>query len=281
MAFGRHIVIALFSTAMLVVTQAHPVPSPLPGSRLIQTSQVDGPLEVRSATAEDEAVLAGLSYQKQSYRAPDTITVVTFVQTYRDALFAGGWKLIEAPKVPLRASRYGGQADNVPAPEGVVDIAAHYMENGRNIYTRISREPDGTYDINVADVGEEDWSAVLAKECRLRIPSLHFDLDRPTLREFESAPTLEKLASVLKGTNAPAVEIEGHTDNIGEAGVASRQTLSEGRAKVVAAWLVAHGVPGAKVTSKGYGKTRPIAENDTDLGRELNRRIEVACLAKK
>ena len=66
-------------------------------------------------------------------------------------------------------------------------------------------------------------------------------------------------------------------DNIGQAAAAARQTLSEGRAKIVAAWLTAHGVAAGKVTSKGYGKTRPIAENDSDLGRALNRRIEVAC----
>ena len=111
---------------------------------------------------------------------------------------------------------------------------------------------------------------MLTRDCRLRIPSLHFDLDRPTLREYESAPTLEKLADLLKTKNAPAVEIEGHADNVGEAGAAARQTLSEGRAKIVAAWLTAHGVPANKITAKGYGKTRPIAENDSDLGRALN-----------
>jgi outer membrane protein OmpA-like peptidoglycan-associated protein len=267
MALVRHVVAALLLSAA-TSSQAHPVPSPIPGSRLIQTSHVDGPLEVRSATADDEAVLAGTSYEKRKYRALDTITVVTFVQTYRDALFAGGWKLIATPKV-----------DNVPPPEGVADIAAHYMANGRNIYARLSWDPDGTYEINVADVGEENWPATLAKECRLRIPSLHFDLDRPTLREVESAPTLEQLANVLKSKNAPAVEIEGHSDNVGEGGVASRQALSEARAKTVAAWLIAHGVPAAKITSKGYGKTKPIAENDTDLGRAMNRRIEIACLS--
>jgi outer membrane protein OmpA-like peptidoglycan-associated protein len=259
---------ALFFGAATLASQAHPVPSPIPGSQLVQTSIVDGPLEVRSATADAEAVLAGLSYEQRSYRAPDTITVVTFVQTYRDALFAAGWKLIEVPPV-----------DNVPPPEGLVNISAHYMENGRNIYARLSRHPDGSYQINVANVGDEDWAAILAKECRLAIPSLHFDLDRPTLREHESAPTLAKLANLLKSRNAPAVEIEGHADNVGEAGVAFRQTLSEARAKTVATWLVAHGVAGSKVTSQGYGKTRPIAENDTDLGRALNRRIEVACLS--
>ena len=82
------------------------------------------------------------------------------------------------------------------------------MSNGRNIYARVTLEPDGPYEINVADVGAENWAAMLAKDCRVRIPSLHFDLDRPTLREYESEPTLEKLADLLKGKNAPAVEFQ-------------------------------------------------------------------------
>jgi OmpA-OmpF porin, OOP family len=266
MARLRHIAAALLFTVSLTAEQAFPVPSPLPGSRLTQSSRVDGALEVRAATADEEAVMAGASYTTQSYREGHAMPFDTWVATYRDALFAAGWKLIAAPKV-----------DNVPPPDGELDIAAHYMNNGRNIYTRITRTSEGAYEIKIANVGDEDWSARLAQECRLRVPSIHFDLDRPTIRAFESEPTLEKLANVLKAAKAPAVEIEGHMDNVGEAGVASRQTLSEGRAKAVAAWLIAHGVPADKVTSKGYGKTRPIAENDTDLGRAINRRIEVAC----
>jgi outer membrane protein OmpA-like peptidoglycan-associated protein len=251
----------------VAILQASPVPSPLPGSRLIQTSHVDGPLEVRSATATDEAILAGTSYTKQSFAEGHAMPFDTFVATYRDAVFAAGWKLIDSPKLDPK----------MPPPEGDLDISAHYMNNARNIYVRITRTAEGAYDINVADVGEENWPAMLAKACTLRIPSIHFDLDRPTIRLFESEPTLQKLADTLKAKNAPAVEIQGHMDNIGDAGIAARQTLSEGRAKAVAAWLIAHGVPASKITSKGYGKTRPIADNDSDLGRALNRRIEVAC----
>ena len=259
---------AAIAALALIVDQASPVPSPLPGSRLIQTSHVDGPLEVRSATADDEAILAGTSYTKQSFAEGHALPFDTFVATYRDGLFAAGWKLIETPKIDPK----------LPPPEGDLDLSAHYMSNGRNIYVRITRTAEGAYDINVADVGEENWSAMLAKDCKVAVPSIHFDLDRPTIRLFESEPTLLKLADVLKDRTAPAVEIQGHVDNIGEAGVAARQVLSEGRAKAVAAWLTAHGVPAAKVTAKGYGKTRPIADNDSDLGRAMNRRIEVACL---
>ena len=221
---------------------------------------------MKPGTAEEEAILAGLSYTKYGYDAPPSVTAATFVTTYRDALFAGGWKLLDVPKVDL-----------LPMNEGIVNVSAHYMNNARNIYTRISRAPEGSYEIDVADVGEEDWPAALAKDCQLPVASLHFDLDRPTLRLFEATPTLEKLAELLKSKNAPVVEIQGHMDNIGDAGVAARQNLSEARAKTVAAWLTSHGVAAAKVGAKGYGKTKPIADNDTDLGRELNRRIEVSC----
>ena len=249
----------------LADTRDFPYLPALPGSRLIQSSHVSGPLEVKSANADDEAVLAGMAYVKKTYD-PGNTTPALFVTLYRDSLFAAGWKLISATKV-----------DAVAIPEGIVSVAAHYMTNGRNIYALVSRPPEGPYEISVADVGSEDWASMLTRECRIRIPSLHFDLDRPTLRVYESTPTLEKLADLLKAKNAPAVEIEGHADNVGEAGAAARQTLSEHRAKSVAAWLTSHGVPAAKVTEKGYGKSRPVADNDNDLGRALNRRIEVAC----
>ena len=239
---------------------------PLQGARLVQSSRVSGPLELKSATAEGEAVLAGVSYLKKSYERTADISSMRFIGSYRDALFAAGWKLVDVTKL-----------GETSAPE-TVTVSAHFMTNGRNIYARATMEPDGPYEINVADVGAENWAAMLAKDCRVRIPSLHFDLDRPTLREYESEPTLEKLADLLKATNAPAVAIQGHMDNIGQAAAAARQTLSEGRAKIVAAWLTSHGVAANKVTSQGYGKTRPITENDSDLGRALNRRIEVACI---
>ena len=261
---------AVLLSSVLVAHQSHlasPVPSPLPNSRLIQTSHIDGPLEVRSATADDEAILAGMSYTKQSYREDHALPYDTFIATYRDGLFAAGWKLIDVPKIDPK----------LPPPEGDLDISAHYTSYARDTYIRITRTGEGSYDINVADVGDENWSAMLAKECRLPIPSIQFDLDRPTIRQYESGESLQKLANTLKERNAPAVEIQGHMDNIGEAGVAARQTLSEGRAKAVAAWLITHGVPAEKVTAKGYGKTRPIADNDSDLGRAMNRRIEVAC----
>jgi OmpA-OmpF porin, OOP family len=57
---------------------------------------------------------------------------------------------------------------------------------------------------------------------------------------------------------------------------AYNQTLSEARAKSVMTWLTQHGVAAARMTSKGYGKTMPVADNATDEGRIKNRRVEIA-----
>ncbi|MGE3491140.1 MAG: OmpA family protein [Vicinamibacterales bacterium] len=235
----------------------------LPGARLVSTRHIQQPLELKPATADSEAVLAGTSYVQKTYGRPGRLTAIVFVSALRDALFAAGWTLIDVTKL-----------EEIPIQPETVNVAAHYSTNGRLIYARMTQEPGGPYQVNVADVGEEDWASALADECRIRPYSIQFDLDRPTFRP-EAIASLEKLAAVLKARSIPAVEVQGHMDTIGAAGDAARQVLSEARARAVAAWLAGHGVAKQKLSSKGYGKTRPVAANDSDLGRALNRRIEI------
>ena len=70
------------------------------------------------------------------------------------------------------------------------------------------------------------------------------------------------------------IEVQGHTDNVGND--AYNQTLSEARAKAVAAGLTQHGVAADRLSAKGYGKTKPVADNGSDEGRAKNRRVEIA-----
>lgn len=244
-------------------TQDFPYLPPLPGARLIATKQVDEPLELKQAAEDDEAVLAGQAYVKKTYERPANITPIVFITSYREALFASGWRLIDVTKL-----------EEVAVQPETVNVAAHYSANGRNIYARLSQEPGGPYEINLADVGAEDWGSQLETECRVTLNSVHFDLDRPTIRS-ESMPTLEKAAALLKAKRSWKIEVQGHMDNIGAEGDALRQVLADARAKAVAAWLTTHGVAASRVTAKGYGKTRPVADNDSDLGRAKNRRIEL------
>jgi outer membrane protein OmpA-like peptidoglycan-associated protein len=84
---------------------------------------------------------------------------------------------------------------------------------------------------------------------------------------------LDKLAVFLKRYPERSVAIEGHTDNVGEDG--SNMTLSQNRANAVRSYLVEEGVATSRFMSTGMGESAPVASNDTDTGRQQNRRVEV------
>lgn len=86
-------------------------------------------------------------------------------------------------------------------------------------------------------------------------------------------PTLDRIAGVLKTYDHAFVDVYGHTDSVGSE--AYNQRLSEQRAASVAAYLVAHGVNSARLGTKGFGKSQPIASNETPDGQATNRRVEI------
>lgn len=103
------------------------------------------------------------------------------------------------------------------------------------------------------------------------LSNIFFDVDKYELKE-KSVTELEKVVRFLTENPQISIEIGGHTDNIGNA--AYNQQLSEKRAKSVYNYLVASGIGPARLSSRGFGSVKPVAPNDTDSGRQLNRRIE-------
>jgi outer membrane protein OmpA-like peptidoglycan-associated protein len=90
----------------------------------------------------------------------------------------------------------------------------------------------------------------------------------------ESRPVLKEIASTMKKYGDLQILIEGHTDNVGAA--ASNLSLSDARAAAVKAALVSEfGLDAARITTKGFGDTKPSAPNTTALGRAQNRRVEI------
>ena len=98
-----------------------------------------------------------------------------------------------------------------------------------------------------------------------------FDVDKYDVRP-EAERALASLATVLKEANVKAFEVDGHTDS--DAGDKHNQILSENRANAVKNFLASQGIT-AEITIKGYGKTRPVASNDTPEGKQKNRRVEI------
>jgi outer membrane protein OmpA-like peptidoglycan-associated protein len=91
---------------------------------------------------------------------------------------------------------------------------------------------------------------------------------RPGARE-----KLARVAGIISGHVGLKLEVEGHTDSVG--GDDYNQQLSEHRATSVRDYLTNAGIPVNSVTAKGFGKTQPVASNDTSTGRQQNRRVEL------
>jgi OmpA-OmpF porin, OOP family len=112
----------------------------------------------------------------------------------------------------------------------------------------------------------------LKSEGRARLYGILFDTDSDHLKD-ESKPTLDSLIAAAKAQPTWSFGIEGYTDNVG--GDAHNLTLSEKRAASVKAYLVAAGVAATRLTTQGFGATKPVASNDTELGKSQNRRVEI------
>lgn len=107
------------------------------------------------------------------------------------------------------------------------------------------------------------------------LENVEFDFGKSTLRPT-SFPILDELAEYLQRKDDERVEIGGHTDNIGTA--AKNLKLSQERAQSIVNYLVSKGIGMERLVAKGYGATDPIAENNTEEGRQRNRRTEVKIL---
>jgi len=105
-----------------------------------------------------------------------------------------------------------------------------------------------------------------------------FDFDSAMLK-VSSQDQLKQMAEVFKKYPDTEIVISGHTDNRGSESY--NQKLSERRAKAVRDFLVDQGIDPGRLTVVGYGELRPVASNDTEEGRRLNRRVELQIRANQ
>ncbi len=108
---------------------------------------------------------------------------------------------------------------------------------------------------------------------------VEFATGKATIRPVSNS-LLDAIATIFKQhPNIQLVEIQGHTDDRGAA--ATNMFLSRSRARAVRRALVKRGVSARRLTAKGYGESKPIAKNDTDAGRQQNRRVQFKILKRK
>ena len=126
---------------------------------------------------------------------------------------------------------------------------------------------------NLADTAEMKTMNETLKALQNKYGPIVFKTGKADIDVEKCKTTLENLAKVVKKYPRFRVEIQGHTDNVGSK--SGNMTLSQKRAEAVVAWLTTSGGVAAKqLAAKGYGDTKPIADNKTDEGRAKNRRVD-------
>ncbi|HVW95044.1 MAG TPA: OmpA family protein [Mucilaginibacter sp.] len=159
------------------------------------------------------------------------------------------------------------------------------LTSGKNYGLNISKSGYLFYSANFSLVGHEPKKpynlTVLMEPIEIGnkviLNNIFFDTNKFDLKP-ESITELQQLVSFLTLNPTLKIEISGHTDDVGNDEL--NQKLSEDRAKAVYDYLVSNGIAAGRLVYKGYGKTQPIAPNDSDENRQKNRRTEFKIIAK-
>jgi outer membrane protein OmpA-like peptidoglycan-associated protein/tetratricopeptide (TPR) repeat protein len=132
------------------------------------------------------------------------------------------------------------------------------------------KSPDSTYDKNIPLQPIEVNASIVLK-------NIFFDFSKYDLKP-ESQVELDKVVQLMQDNPTVKIQIEGHTDNVGTS--ADNMKLSENRAKSVVNYLVSKNISITRLTAKGFGATKPIADNKTEEGKAQNRRTELKVVAR-
>jgi outer membrane protein OmpA-like peptidoglycan-associated protein len=236
-----------------------PYLAPLPGSRFSQSAHEDGTVLIDVDIDKDnvEQELAGDGSIDKRYTLPANLgSTLLFAEVYRDALTRSGWRVVHVIQGPHSS-------------DAVVN--AHYTADGRDIWATL-RSNGSEYDIRVVDAGSGDIAKQLDRDCHVTLYGIHYDFNKATIRP-DSEPTLGKILALLQARPDLRLEVQGHTDNVGND--TYNQELSNARAASVITWLSGKGIAADRLSARGYGMRVPIADNGTDEGRAKNRRVEL------
>ncbi len=214
---------------------------------------------------------------------------IEFHRNYENAITALGGRKISTTQFTDEVLKEAGGRDAVEKYWHSVSPVPDYEH-----YSYLIRTPDKEYWIHIATgaIPTHGYVTVLEKEAMKQSVSfldagamkkaldadghvalyINFDIDKATLRP-DSQAVMDEINKLLTNNASLKLSIEGHTDSTG-APDHNRQ-LSTARARSVLGALVGLGIDPARLSSKGFGPDKPIAENTDEAGRAKNRRVEL------
>ncbi len=271
------IVVALLATALPARAQQdeegskdHPMLSRMPGYFISEYDAQDfGSYDFDIGQGSEEKRVEGkywrIGYQiKEGQKKAGPLQIG---RNYTDLLVKRGGKRV----VEDLTSSGGTTAATMPAGGGrTLWLQIEISNNGENYDLIVVEEAAMKQDV------ELDASALadaLKANGSVALHNILFDTGKATIKP-ESAAALSVIGDVLKRDPLLKLEIQGHTDNAGAA--ASNLKLSQDRAAAVKAYVVQHSaIASERLTTAGFGDTKPVADNATPEGRAANRRVEL------
>ncbi|MGD9972520.1 MAG: OmpA family protein [Desulfatirhabdiaceae bacterium] len=152
---------------------------------------------------------------------------------------------------------------------------AFWMDHDQILYATVlymSADEKAAHTASLASNGTLDGQR------KNRLAVIHFDFDKYNIKKLV-VPIIDQHVAYLQQNQTLPVIVEGHTDYMGSD--AYNQMLSEKRATSVRDYLIQKGIASARIQIKGYGESRPIADNKSPEGRALNRRAELGVAIEK
>ena len=167
----------------------------------------------------------------------------------------------------------------IPWPNGCTNWSTtiKMVKGNKEIWMFVSQTDEG-YNMVIAekesmkqDIQANEMFDALNKEGFVAL-YINFETGKADIKP-ESQKIIDQIVQMLKDYPDLKISVEGHTDNVGTP--QSNQILSENRAKAVMNAIIAKGIDKSRLSSKGWGQTKPIADNNTEEGRAKNRRVEL------
>jgi outer membrane protein OmpA-like peptidoglycan-associated protein len=199
------------------------------------------------------------NYEKEESTAPSFFQIV---KNFENAITKTGGKRVfysKEPGVATFSTKSGGKD---------IWVVLHDFSGGKA----------GNFELNILEMEamKQDIAASEILEALNKNGSvalyINFETGKADIKP-DSQKTVGQIAEMMKANPALKISIEGHTDNTGTA--AGNKTLSDARAKAVMKSVVSEGIGGARLSAKGWGQEKPVADNNTDEGKARNRRVEI------
>ena len=206
---------------------------------------------------------------------PRVGNIVGKVKDLDTGLFVGGAaiKVVDVAKKELSGStdgQGGFRFELVTPGEATITVDADgYLVSSEKLEVKVRQ--DNPIELSVKKKPKNPLVTVQSKEIVIR-QQVQFGVDSAVILPASTGLLTEIADVLLKNPRIRRVEVQGHTDGTGSP--VHNQKLSEDCASAVVAWLTAHGVASERLSAKGYGDSKPLVPNVTELNKQRNRRVQ-------